>query len=68
MMKQKYQSELLGVIYEDALASYRVGAISKARLQEYARDCLASEAKRVTVSAGNVSKRSPAPIAAHSAK
>jgi hypothetical protein len=68
MMKQKYESELLGVIYEDALASYRVGAISEARLQEYARDCLAGDAKSVIVSAGTVSKRRPAPIAASSAK
>jgi DNA-binding transcriptional regulator YiaG len=43
-MKQKYKSELLEVIYEDALASFRVGAISEERLREYAEDCLVPEA------------------------
>jgi DNA-binding transcriptional regulator YiaG len=38
--KQKYQSEILGVIYEDALADFRVGAISEERLREYAEGCL----------------------------
>ena len=46
--KRKYQSKLLGVIYEDALADFRVGAISKERLQEYAEGCLVPEAPKVS--------------------
>jgi hypothetical protein len=46
--KRKYQSEILGVIYEDALADFRVGAISKERLQEYAEGCLVPEAPKVS--------------------
>jgi hypothetical protein len=49
--KHKYQSEMLGVIYEDALADFRVGAISAERLQEYAEGCLVPETPHVSLSA-----------------
>jgi DNA-binding transcriptional regulator YiaG len=42
-MKRKYQSEILGVIHQDAEAMYAVGAISEAKMKEYDQDCLAPE-------------------------
>jgi DNA-binding transcriptional regulator YiaG len=39
-MKWKYQSEILGVIHQDAEAMYAVGAISAERMREYDEDCL----------------------------
>jgi hypothetical protein len=39
-MKTKYQSELLGVLHEDAVGLFRLGVISAAEMQEYDRDCL----------------------------
>ena len=44
-MKQKYQSELLGVLHQDALADYRLGIISDAEMQEFDKDCLVPEPK-----------------------
>ncbi|GMO11994.1 MAG: hypothetical protein Ta2A_21290 [Treponemataceae bacterium] len=67
-MKQKYQSEALGVIYEDALAGFRVGAISEAELLDFAQDCLVPEVPHVSFSANDVSMRHHSPIAAHSAR
>jgi hypothetical protein len=60
-MKQKYQSELLGVIYEDALASFRVGAISEERLREYAEDCLVPDVPKVPTQKPAAVPRSGAP-------
>jgi DNA-binding transcriptional regulator YiaG len=40
-MKRKYQSEILGVIHQDAVAMYAVGAISEAKMKAYDADCLA---------------------------
>jgi DNA-binding transcriptional regulator YiaG len=42
-MKRKYQSEILGVIHQDAEAMYTVGAISEAKMKEYDQDCLVPE-------------------------
>jgi hypothetical protein len=39
-MKQKYQSKLLGVLHQDALADYQLGIISDAEMNEYDKDCL----------------------------
>jgi hypothetical protein len=39
-IKQKYQSELLGVLHQDALADYQLGIISEAEMEEYDADCL----------------------------
>lgn len=63
-MKQKYQSEALGVIYEDALAGFRVGAISETELQDFAHDCLLPEVPSVCFSAGDIPDRRPTPVAA----
>ena len=68
MKKQKYQSELLGVIYEDALADYKLGIITEERMREYERGYLVPEAPRVSFSANDVPARHPSPIAAHSAR
>jgi hypothetical protein len=38
--KFKYESEALGVIHEEALESFRIGAISEARMREYDAMCL----------------------------
>jgi hypothetical protein len=67
--KHKYQSEMLGVIYEDALADFRVGAISAERLQEYAEGCLAPEVPHVSLlahdaAACDVGNRRPVLVAA----
>jgi DNA-binding transcriptional regulator YiaG len=45
-MKKKYQSEILGVIHQDAEAMYAVGAISEAKMKEYDQDCLIPEPVR----------------------
>jgi hypothetical protein len=42
-MKQRYQSELLGVLHQDALADYKLGIISEAEMREYDEDCLVPE-------------------------
>jgi DNA-binding transcriptional regulator YiaG len=42
-MKRKYQSEILGVVHQDAEAMYAVGAISEAKMKEYDEDCLVLE-------------------------
>jgi hypothetical protein len=42
-MKQRYQSELLGVLYQEALADYQLGIISEAEMKEYDEDCLVPE-------------------------
>jgi hypothetical protein len=42
-MKQRYQSELLGVLHQDALADYKLGIISEAEMREYDGDCLVPE-------------------------
>jgi hypothetical protein len=39
-MKKKYQSELLGVLHQDALADYKLGIISEAEMREYDEGCL----------------------------
>lgn len=44
-MDRAYQSEILGAIYEDALANFEVGAISAAELREYEEACLTGETK-----------------------
>jgi hypothetical protein len=52
-MKKRYQSEILGVIHQDAQSMFEVGAISEERMREYDRDCLAPE-----VSVVQMAKRS----------
>jgi hypothetical protein len=42
-MKQRYQSELLGVLHQEALADYQLGIISEAEMKEYDEDCLVLE-------------------------
>jgi hypothetical protein len=42
-MKQRYQSELLGVLHQEALADYQLGIISEAEMKEYDEDCLVPE-------------------------
>jgi len=40
---RKYKSEIYQVLHEDALANFEVGAISKARLREYEKQCFVDE-------------------------
>jgi hypothetical protein len=42
-MKQKYQSELLGVLRQEAMIDYKLGFISEAEMREYDEDCLVPE-------------------------
>ena len=60
---RKYQSELLGVIYEEALANFEVGAISEERLKHYERECLVPEAPHISFST-NVHHSTPAAVSA----
>jgi hypothetical protein len=62
--KHKYQSELLGAIYEEALADFEIGAISEERLKHYERECLVPDVPRVSLSAHDAGTRPPALVAA----
>jgi putative transcriptional regulator len=42
-MKKKYQSEILQIVHENAVANFKVGAINEERLREYDRACLIPE-------------------------
>jgi DNA-binding transcriptional regulator YiaG len=39
-MAKKYQSELLGVLHQDASADYQLGIISEAKMREFDHECL----------------------------
>jgi hypothetical protein len=58
-MKQGYQSELLGVLHQEALADYQLGIIREAEMKEYDEDCLVSEP------AGKASSTRQAPVPAY---
>jgi hypothetical protein len=60
--KRKYQSELLGAIYEEALADFGIGIISEERLRYYERECLVPEVPHVSLSAHDAVNRPPAPL------
>jgi DNA-binding transcriptional regulator YiaG len=42
-MKKKYQSEILHMVYEEAVANFKVGAISEERMRYYENACLVPE-------------------------
>jgi hypothetical protein len=42
-MDRRYKSEAMEPIYEEAVANFRVGAITRAELEEYERACFVSE-------------------------
>jgi len=42
-MKQKYQSEIMEAIHEEAQALYEAGAIDENRMAEYDKACLLSK-------------------------
>jgi DNA-binding transcriptional regulator YiaG len=67
-MKRNYQSELLGVIHQEALALYEVGAITLTQMQEYDANCLASESKTTATAGYNARPPSPAPAYATATK
>jgi len=39
----KYRSDILQTIHENAIANYEIGAISRAKMQEYDAMCLVAE-------------------------
>ena len=39
----KYKSEIFEVVHQDAIAMYKVGAISEERMREYDEMCLVQE-------------------------
>jgi DNA-binding transcriptional regulator YiaG len=43
-MKKKYHSEILQMVYEEAVANFKVGVISEERMRHYKKECLVSEA------------------------
>jgi DNA-binding transcriptional regulator YiaG len=42
-MKKKYQSEILHMVHENAVANFKVGAITEERMRYYDRECLVPE-------------------------
>jgi hypothetical protein len=63
-MKRKYQSELLGVLHQDACADYQLGIISEDEMREYDEDCLVPESKTVE----NHTSARQAPASAYAAR
>jgi putative transcriptional regulator len=64
-MKKKYQSEILQIVHENAVANFKVGAITEERLHEYDRACLVPEtsvaqAAKSAASSSRAMKPSPA--------
>jgi DNA-binding transcriptional regulator YiaG len=49
----KYRSEICEVMHQDAIADFKVGAISEARLREYDELCLTPEALQDKIAQGN---------------
>jgi len=41
----KYKSEICEVMHQDAMADFKVGAISEERMREYDKMCLVKEPK-----------------------
>jgi hypothetical protein len=39
-MKEKYKSEILGIIYKDAKARYEAGAMTEEEMQQFSNECL----------------------------
>ena len=39
----KYKSEICKAMHQDAMADFKVGAISEERMREYDKDCLIQE-------------------------
>lgn len=64
MENRNYKSELLGVVYEEALANFEVGAISEDRLKHYERECLIPTVPRVSTQKPSMAARSGAPVCA----
>ena len=52
MSKMKYNSDILEMIHENATATFEIGAISEAKMQEYGEMCLA-EKSEIAQEAGN---------------
>ena len=46
----KYKSEICKVMHQDAMADFKVGAISEKEMQEYDEMCLVKEPKTTYVS------------------
>jgi DNA-binding transcriptional regulator YiaG len=42
-MKKKYQSEILHMVYDEAAANFKVGAINEERMRYYENACLVPE-------------------------
>jgi DNA-binding transcriptional regulator YiaG len=65
-MKKKYQSEILQMVHEEAVANFKVGAITEERMRHYDRECLLPEsAVRLPASRGAQSSNPyPAPALA----
>ena len=45
----KYKSEIYMVIHQDAVADFKVGAISEARMKEFDKMCLVQETETAYV-------------------
>jgi len=47
-VKRKYVSKIMEAIHEDAQNMYKVGAISKERMEEYDKDCLVKPPRKIS--------------------
>jgi hypothetical protein len=65
-MDKIYQSDILRAVYEGAVVMHEVGGISDARMKEYDKMCLVSEAPHVPSPANTFSPPLPFPVVAAS--
>jgi hypothetical protein len=59
---KKYQSDLLGVLYEEALEDYKLGFISADEMKEWDADCLIPEVAPYSRTVKGVAKQIIEPI------
>jgi DNA-binding transcriptional regulator YiaG len=59
-MRKKFKSEILKVIYEDAVGNFEIGAIDSEKMREFDELCLEKEVTSNARSAGSKSVRQSA--------
>jgi DNA-binding transcriptional regulator YiaG len=64
----KYKSDAMEAIYEDALANFEVGAITREELEEYRHTCLVSKVHSVPSKSVGATPCVDVPLSAYAAK
>jgi DNA-binding transcriptional regulator YiaG len=64
----KYKSDAMEAIYEDALANFEVGAITKEELEEYRHACLVAEVRSMPSKSAGAASWAEMPSPAYAAK